>query len=401
MHEQRYFGVGYIAPMGSTILHVDMDAFYASVEQRDNPSLRGQPVIVGGHPKRGVVLAASYEVRPLGVRSAMPMALALRLAPRARVLPPRFGAYVEASEQVFAIFDCFTPLVEPLSLDEAFLDVGASLGLFGGADRLAALIRARIAKEVGLPSSAGIASTKFVAKIASDFAKPNGQYRVAEEETASFLATLPISRLWGVGKKTESFLLGQGIRTIGDLAARDPSWLEKRLGSGGRHLWDLSRGFDPLPVVADRFAKSIGAEETFDEDRQGIEALTAAIHAQSLRVGRRLRRAGVKSAVVQLKLKFSDFKLLTRRATLKQPTDDGQQIYRTAIALLERLNPGQKIRLTGVSAQGLRRGAEQLNLLDPRPGRRDLLNAALDRIAEKFGADAISTADLTDPGSKH
>src|SRR5262249_49112120 len=208
--------------MAPTIIHVDMDAFYASVEQRDNPSLRGQPVIVGGHPKRGVVLAASYEVRPFGVRSAMPMAVALRLAPPARLLPPRFAAYVEASEQVFEIFESFTPLVEPLSLDEAFLDVGASLGLFGGADRLAALIRARIANEVALPASAGIAATKFVAKIASDLAKPNGQYRVPAEETESFLAALPISRLWGVGQKTESFLLGQGIRTIGDLAAREP-----------------------------------------------------------------------------------------------------------------------------------------------------------------------------------
>ncbi|HME92385.1 MAG TPA: DNA polymerase IV [Myxococcaceae bacterium] len=385
--------------MAPTIIHVDMDAFYASVEQRDNPSLRGQPVIVGGHPKRGVVLAASYEVRPFGVRSAMPMAVALRLAPHARVLPPRFAAYVEASEQVFEIFESFTPLVEPLSLDEAFLDVGASLGLFGGADRLAALIRARIANEVALPASAGIAATKFVAKIASDLAKPNGQYRVPAEETESFLAALPISRLWGVGKKTESFLLGQGIRTTGDLAAREPSWLEKRLGSGGRHLWDLSRGVDPRPVVPDRLAKSVGAEDTFDEDRRGIAELTAAIHAQSLRVGRRLRRAGLKSAVVQLKVKFSNFKLVTRRTTLEQPTDDGQQIYRTAIALLERLDPDQKIRLTGVSAQGLRRGSEQLSLFDPQPRRGDLLNAALDRIAEKFGAGAISTADLNDPHS--
>ena len=386
--------------MGSTIIHVDMDAFYASVEQRDNPSLRGKPVIVGGHHRRGVVLAASYEVRPFGVRSAMPMAHALRLAPQARVLPPRFAAYVEASEQVFAIFDAFTPLVEALSLDEAFLDVGASLGLFGGAERLAALIRARIAREVGLPASAGIAATKFVAKIASDLAKPNGQRRVAEEDTASFLAALPISRLWGVGKKTEAFLLRQEIRTIGDLASRDPAWLQRQLGRGGRHLWDLSRGIDPRPVVPDRLAKSIGAEETFDEDRQGIDAVTAAIHAQSLRVARRLRRAGLKSAVVQLKLKFSDFKLLTRRTTLEQPTDDGQQIYRTAFALLERLNPRQKIRLTGVSAQGLRRGGGQLNLLEPQPRRQDLLNAALDRIADKFGSDAISTADLTDPHSE-
>ena len=204
-----------------------------------------------------------------------------------------------------------------------------------------------------------------------------------------------------MGKETESLLLGQGIRTIGDLAARDRPWLEKRLGTGGRRLWDLSRGVDPRPVVPDRLAKSIGAEDTFDEDRQGIGEVTAAIHAQSLRVARRLRRAGLKSAVVQLKLKFSDFKLLTRRATLEQPTDDGQQIYRTAIALLERLNPEQRIRLTGVSTQSFRRGGEQLNLLDPRPGRRDLLNATLDRIAEKFGSDAISTADLTDPHSEY
>jgi len=385
--------------MGSTILHVDMDAFYASVEQRDNPTLRGLPVIVGGHPKRGVVLAASYEVRPLGVRSAMPMSIALRLAPSARVLPPRFSAYLEVSEQIFSIFESFTPMVEPLSLDEAFLDVSGSLGLFGDPDRVASLIRGRIANEVGLPASAGIASTKFVAKIASDFAKPNGQYRVRDEETVAFLAKLPISRLWGVGKKTEDVLLGFGIRTIGDLAAREPAWLEDRLGSIGRHLWDLSRGIDQREVVPDRLAKSVGAEDTFEEDREGAEEVTASIHAQSLRVGRRLRRAGLKAAVVQLKVKLSDFTVITRRTTLERPTDDGQQIYRTAIELMERVNPVKKIRLTGVSAQGLRAGGEQLSLLESPTKRSDLLNATLDRIAEKFGAAAVRTADLSDPDS--
>ncbi len=383
--------------MGSTILHVDMDAFYASVEQRDNPTLRGLPVIVGGHPKRGVVLAASYEVRPLGVRSAMPMSIALRLAPSARVLPPRFSAYLEVSEQIFSIFESFTPLVEPLSLDEAFLDVSGSLGLFGDPDRVASLIRGRIANEVGLPASAGIASTKFVAKIASDFAKPNGQYRVRDEETVAFLAKLPISRLWGVGKKTEDVLLGFGIRTIGDLAAREAAWLEDR--SIGRHLWDLSRGIDQREVVPDRLAKSVGAEDTFEEDREGAEEVTASIHAQSLRVGRRLRRAGLKAAVVQLKVKLSDFTVITRRTTLERPTDDGQQIYRTAIELMERVNPVKKIRLTGVSAQGLRAGGEQLSLLESPTKRSDLLNATLDRIAEKFGAAAVRTADLSDPDS--
>jgi DNA polymerase-4 len=379
-----------------------MDAFYASVEQRDNPALRGRPVIVGGHPRRGVVLAASYEVRPTGVRSAMPMARALRLAPDAVVVPPRFAAYAEASEKVFAVLHSATPLVEPLSLDEAFLDVTASLRLFGAASDLAARLRRRIADEVGLPSSAGIAAVKFIAKIASDIAKPNGQREVPAAEGVAFLAPLPVGRLWGVGSKTEKHLRALDIQTIGDVAARDVGWLERKLGSGGRDLWELANGIDPRPVIPDRDAKSIGAENTFDEDLDGAEALRPHIHDQALRVAARLRRAGVKARTVQLKLKLSDFTLLTRRSTFALATDDGQALYRAAMELLARTPLPRPVRLTGVSGQGLEATAPpQLHLFAPPPGPADRLNAALDIITARFGRGAVTTGDLATAASPH
>jgi DNA polymerase-4 len=384
------------------IIHVDMDAFYASVEQRDNPSLRGKPVIVGGHAQRGVVVAASYEVRPFGVRSAMPMARAVKMAPQAIVVPPRFSAYSEASEQVFAIFERYTPLIEPLSLDEAFLDVTASVGLFGAPADIARRIRKEIASELNLPASAGIAPVKFVAKIASDLAKPNGQREIRAEEVVPVLAKLPVSRLWGVGPKTEEVLTRAGLKTIGDVAARDVAWLENRLGSQGRHLWELSQGIDPREVVPDRAAKSVGAEDTFEEDLTGLDLLRPHIHAQALRVGRRLRKAGVKGRVVQLKVKFSDFNVITRRTTLSAPTDDGQSLYRAALELLERAHEGKPIRLTGVSVQSLgEQEPQQLGLFQAAPApppRSEKLNAALDRIAERFGKKAITTADLAESG---
>ena len=380
--------------MPRAIIHVDMDAFYASVEQRDDPALAGKPVIVGGHPTRGVVLAASYEVRPFGVRSAMPMSQAVRRAPGAIVVPPRFSAYVAASEEVFAIFAKFTPEAEPLSLDEAFLDVTASRGLFGDAATIARTIRAEIARETRLPASAGIAAVKFVAKIASDAAKPNGQCEVREEDTKAFLAPLPIGRLWGVGQKTEAALKRHGLNTIGDLAARDPEKLERQF-PGARHWWELSQGIDPRPVIADRAAKSIGAEDTFDEDREPGEVIPH-IHAHATRVGRRLRRAGVKTRVVQLKVKLADFTLITRRATLPEPTDDGQTLYHAARELLARVPATQRIRLTGVSAQDLAPASDQLALFAPPPSRVARLNEALDRIAKRFGGNAVNTADVVE-----
>jgi len=374
-----------------------MDAFYASVEQRDDPKLRGRPVIVGGHAQRGVVLAASYEVRPFGVRSAMPMGRALRLAPDAVVVPPRMHAYADASERVFDILHSATPLVEALSLDEAFLDVTASRRLLGTAADIAARLRRRIADELALPASAGIADVKFVAKIASDFAKPNGQHEVAPGMGARFLEPLPIGRLWGVGPKTEARLKLLGFAVIGDLARAAPGYLERKLGSPGAHLADLAHAIDPRVVVPDREAKSIGAEETFNEDLVGVEALRPHLHAQALRVGRRLRRAGLRARGVHLKLKLSDFTIVTRQVTFEVATDDGQTLYRAAAALLDRNLPDKPVRLTGVSAQGLEavRGV-QTSLLEPAPTPRDTLNRALDAITTRFGTGAVTTADLAD-----
>ena len=370
-----------------------MDAFYASVEQRDHPELRGKPVIVGGHPTRGVVLAASYEVRPTGVRSAMPMSVALRKAPQAIVVPPRMEAYQGASDEVFRILASVTPRIEPLSLDEAFLDVTASARLFGSASTIATNLRARIASEVGLPASAGIADVKFAAKIASDLAKPNGQREVPPGGTRDFIAPLPVSRLWGVGKKTEAALLALGLRRVADIAAADPDWLERQV-SGGRSLWELACGIDPREVIPDREAKSIGAEDTFEEDLADKADMLPHLHAQALRVGRRLRAAVRKATVVQLKLKTADFTVLTRQTTLSDPTDDGQLIYQTAAALLQAERLQGKIRLVGVSGHGLSLGVGQLSLFgqDRRASR---LNQTLDRIAERFGEGTVTTGDLT------
>ena len=385
--------------MVQAIIHIDMDAFYASVEQRDDPRLKGKPVIVGGHPKRGVVLAASYEVRPYGVRSAMPMAVALRLAPEAVVVPPRFSAYAEASAAVFSIFERYTPEIEPLSLDEAFLDVTASQTLFGAAGDIARAIRASILREVSLPASAGVAAVKFVAKIASDLAKPNGQCEISSADTVSTLAPLPISRLWGVGPKSEARLRAKGVQSIGDIHTRGRRFMEQSFGPQGAHLWQLSQGIDTRRVEPDREAKSIGAEDTFEVDVEIGENIYPHLHSQAIRVASRLRKASLVTRVVQLKLKLSDFTLITRRCTLDIPTDDGQMLYNTAVSLLEKA-PHGTVRLTGLSAQEIAPSSRMGSLFPTDAERlaekRTRLNRALDAIADKFGTPSVTTADLLD-----
>jgi DNA polymerase-4 len=378
------------------ILHVDMDAFYASVEQRDDPSLRGRPLIVGGHPKRGVVLAASYEVRPFGVRSAMPMSHAVRRCPHAVVVRPRFDAYVRASEGVHAVFERYTPLIEPLSLDEAFLDVTASRSLFGDGITIARRIREEIRAEVGLPASAGVASVKFLAKMASDLAKPDGIKVVPAGEERAFLAGLPVGRLWGVGPRTEARLHAMGLRRIGDIAGRDRDSLAAVLGEHAARMHALAQGVDPREVVPDRHAKSVGAEDTFGDDLSALDALDVHIHAQSQRVARRLRRAGLDAGAVVLKLKTDTFELFTRRAVLPAPTDDAQALFQCARTLLRKAPLPGPLRLTGVSTQDLRPHAEQPRLFDPEAKKRERLNAAWDKIHDRFGRASLRTGDQHD-----
>jgi DNA polymerase IV len=380
------------------ILHVDMDAFYASVEQRDDPRLRGKPVAVGGASRRGVVCAASYEARPFGVRSAMPMARALRLCPQLVVVPPDFSKYSAVSDEVFRIFHSFTPQVEGLSLDEAFLDVTRSRALLGTAREQAVHIKARIRERTQLTASVGIAEVKFAAKIASELCKPDGLLEVPRGQVRDFLAPLPASRLWGVGPRTDEQLQRLGLRKIGDVARADAAYLEAQLGSAGPWLRDLANGIDPREVEPDVAAKSIGAEETFDEDLEG-EDLLPFIHEQALRVGARLRRAGIRARSVHLKVKYADFRIVTRQETLPLPTDDSAEIYRVAARLLGKVE-AHPIRLTGVHAGDLRTDGPQMGLFDEDRQKRDRLNRSLDAIAEKFGSDAVLPADLLEARKK-
>jgi DNA polymerase IV len=387
-----------------TILHLDLDAFYASVEQLDDASLRGRPVIVGGPSRRGVVCAASYEARRFGVRSAMPTARARKLCPDGVFLPPRFERYGELSERVFGIYRRYTPLVEPLSLDEAFLDVSASRALHGSGRDIAAAVKRAVRAECGLSVSAGIAEVKLAAKIATDLGKPDGLVEVPHGGVAAFLAPLPASRLWGVGHVTEEALRRIGIATIGDIARTPDAALAAVVGAThARDLRALARGEDPREVVPDEAAKSIGAEDTFGEDLAEAAALERELLAQAARVGRRLRGAGVAGRVVTLKVKYSDFTLVTRRATLDRPTDDDRAIFEAARALLARVDLARPVRLTGISVSAFAAEAEraQLDMFAPAPTaetrddeKRRALNAALDRLADRFGESTVVPADL-------
>jgi DNA polymerase-4 len=387
-----------------TILHLDLDAFYASVEQLDDPSLRGRPVIVGGPSHRGVVCAASYEARRFGVRSAMPTARARKLCPDGVFLPPRFDRYGALSDRVFGIYRRYTPLVEPLSLDEAFLDVSASRALHGAGRDIAGAIKREVRAECGLAVSAGIAEVKLAAKIATDLGKPDGLVEVPVGGVAEFLAPLPAARLWGVGHVTEEALRRIGVATIGDIARTPDAALAAAVGSRhARDLRALARGEDPREVVPDEAAKSIGAEDTFGENLADLPALERELLAQAARVGRRLRAAGMAGRVVTLKVKYADFTLITRRATLERPTDDDRAVFDAARALLARVELARPVRLTGISVSGFAGDTDraQLDLFGqasaPEPadgGKRRALNAALDRLADRFGEGTVVPADL-------
>ena len=385
------------------ILHADMDAFYASVEQRDHPELRGRPVIVGGTGRRGVVSAASYEARRYGVHSAMPGFEARRLCPDGVFLRGDMARYAAVSREVFAIFDRFSPAVEGLSLDEAFLDLGGTERLHGSARDAGERLRVAVRGELGLAVSVGIAPTKMAAKLASEEAKPDGLLEVRPETLAAFLAPLPVGRVWGIGAVAEQRLRAAGFATIGDLARVAPSGLERLLGAalGGR-VARLVRGDDPREVEPDRAAVSYSEENTFDVDVSDRGRIAAVILDHAEAVARRLRRDGVRARAVVLKVKLAarrrpgprGYAVLTRRTTFAEATDDGAALGREARRLLARI-PALPIRLVGVGATRLEHAAlPQLALFEaPRERRRSArLNLALDEIAARFGERAVVRA---------
>jgi DNA polymerase-4 len=395
-----------------TIVHVDMDAFFVSVELLRRPELRGRPVVVGGTGDRGVVAAASYEARAYGVHSAMPTARARRLCPHAVFLPGDHAHYAEVSRRVMEIFRAYTPLVEPVSLDEAFLDVTGARRAHGDGERIGRAVRAEVLEREGLHCSVGVGPSKLVAKLASEAAKPRagrdgpepglGVRVVRPEEVRAFLRSLPARALWGVGPATMARLERLGIRTVGDIAAMREDALVHALGPAtGRQLRRLALGEDDRPVEPDQPARSIGHEETFPRDHHDREALRREVVRMADAVAWRLRRSGLAARTVTLKVRFGDFRTITRSTTSAQAVDDGPAIARAAGALLDRIDPSPGVRLLGVTASGLVEGAaRQLSLDDlagPAPSWHEVSDA-VDAIRERFGGDAIGPAAALRPG---
>jgi DNA polymerase-4 len=383
-----------------TILHVDLDAFFAAVEQRDRPELRGRPVIVGGaggEDARGVVSAASYEARVFGVHSAMSLREAYRRCPDGVFLPVDGRRYQAASREVMTILRRFTPLVEPISIDEAFLDVTASAALFGDGPAIARQIKDAIRAEVGLTASVGVARTKLVAKIGSDLRKPDGLVVVPPGAEAAFLAPLPIGRLWGVGEKTAAALGEYAVRTIGDLAALPVDLVVRRFGKHGASLIDRARGIDSDPVHDGDPAKSVGHEHTFDVDTSDREVIERTLLAMSDGVAGRLRSAGVRAGTIAVKIRDSAFRTITRQRTLAEPTDLTEPIYRAALELAQPEIRGMRVRLLGVTASNLGE-REQLAMFESgEPRRRQAVEAA-DRLRRRYGERAVTRARLLGAG---
>jgi nucleotidyltransferase/DNA polymerase involved in DNA repair len=386
------------ATMDRVILHVDMDAFYASVEQLDDPSLKGKPVIVGADPKqgrgRGVVAACSYEARRFGVHSALPIGRAWKLCPQGVFVRPRMERYMEVSGRVMEILRRFTNLVEPLSIDEAFLDVTGSTALFGAPVQIARAIKKQIRDDTGLTASAGVAPNKFLAKIASDLKKPDGLVVVEHGQVDEFLSDLPIKRLWGVGPKTEERLREAGLHTIGAIRARTEDELRQMLGmSLGSHLHELARGHDERPVVPDWEPKSISNETTFEEDTRDRELLVQTIRRLSESVGRRLRRENYRARKVTLKLRYEPFETHTRQVSVKQPVDTDEEIMRLALSLFSQFTLDRRIRLIGVGTGEIVRpgdGPTQLGLFEePKKEKESIIDKTVDAIRERFGQSGI------------
>jgi DNA polymerase-4 len=397
----RQVTMGPVDDSATPILHVDMDAFFVSVELLSRPELRGKPVLVGGTAGRGVVAAASYEARRFGVNSAMPMSIALQRCPNAVVLRGDYARYAKYSKQVMGIFQQITPLVEPLSIDEAFLDVSGARRLHGSPAEIAWTIRDRVHAETGLSCSIGVAATKYVAKVASSRAKPDGMLVVPAADTVAFLHPLPVSALWGVGRVTEESLLRLGLRTVGDVAAMPHDALERAVGPAlASRLERLANGIDPRDVHTTRVEKSIGHENTFGHDLTDPEDIRRELLRLADNVAVRLRKAGLVGRTVVLKLRYGDFRTVTRSRTLAEPTDVARRIYDEASdALTELIGDGQRVRLIGVRAEHLRVSGSGAMLWDPDEEWRDA-ERTIDEVTAKFGKGAVRPATLMRRGER-
>ncbi len=383
------------------IIHVDLDAFFAAVEQRDDPSLAGKPVVIGADPKggkgRGVVSTCSYEARKYGIHSAMPISMAYKRCPHAVFLPGDGAKYRAVSREVFAVFDNFTPDVEPVSIDEAFLDITGSYHLFKTPYATGLRLKEQIKTRTGLTASAGIAPVKMVAKIASDYCKPDGLLEVKEGEVINFLSPLTIDRLWGVGPKTRQSLNRMGIQTIGDLARTPQERLQENFGEHGRHLYDLANGIDPREVVDDDEVKSISHEHTFDVDTHNREDIHAVLSSLSEKVSRRLRKTGLKGKTLTVKIRLTGFQTYTRAHSLNQRTNYTDVIYQNAKDIFHEFyttaRPGVRIRLLGVRVSNFHDPYVKESLFDdPAEDKMEDVHRAVDAIKDKFGEKAIHRA---------
>jgi DNA polymerase IV len=385
---------------GLVILHADLDAFYASVEVLKDPSLRGRPLLVGGTGSRGVVTSASYQARAYGCRNAMPMAQARRLCPQAVAVPPDFASYRAYSKRVLEIFHSVTPLVEPLALDEAFLDVRGARRLLGGAVQIARSLRARVHDQTGLTLTVGVAANKFLAKLASTRGKPEGLFVVPPSRALEFLHPLPAEALWGVGPAALAALARYGLRTVGEVARTPRATLERVLGAAaGAQLAALAWGHDERPVVPMEAAKSVGSEETFASDLADPEQLAREVLRCAVRVGRRLRESGLSGRTVTLKLRFADFRTITRSRTIATATDNDTEIFEVARDLLGRLRPAAvPVRLVGVSVSSLAGEGAPLQLkLGEEGAAWDAAVRAADAVRARFGDGAVDRASLSPP----
>jgi DNA polymerase IV len=386
------------APWPRTVAHADMDAFYAAVEQMDDPSLRGRPILIGSPSNRGVVLTASYEARPYGVGSAMPMARARKLCPDALIVRPNFARYREISASVMRVFADFSPDVEAISLDEAFLEMTGAERIFGPPEVMGRKLKDAVREATGgLTVTVGISGTKYVAKVASGYRKPDGLTIVPPDEAQAWLAPLPVSRLWGVGVKTEPRLLRLGLKTIGDVASADPKRLERELGRAGAHYYALAHAQDPRRVAGTRSSKSIGSEVTLSRDIPIGDEMKRHLRRAAEEIGRRLRRKHYVAFGVRVKLKTADFQLLTRQHRLTRATDVADEFHRIGVSLLDEFNHRGPFRLVGMAAYDIERDAEkdQTDLFAAGGERRRKLEVAMDSLSEKFGAGVVrNAADL-------